>query len=153
MKPLREVKLNLPGKLYLHSMPGKEEPLVDCFQALEDASIDHIICLNPMDEIQEKSPNYAEAIKSKSLPCGLIHVPIGIGGVPEDTAPFLNRARDAAEKLKTGSNFLVHCKGGVGRTGTMASCIVAALNQPLSLVADAGGKAESEQQRLLISKL
>lgn len=153
MKPFRKVKLNLPGSLYLHSMPGKEESLPACFQALEEASMDYIICLNPMEEIQAKSPDYAEAILQKTLPCELIHFPIGIGGIPEDTEPFLNLARDAAEKLKNGSNFLVHCKGGVGRTGTMASCIVAALNQPLSLVTDAGGKAETEQQRELIASL
>jgi len=153
MKPLREVKLNLPGALYLHSMPGKEEPLSECFQALEGAAADYIICLNPMEEIQEKSPDYAEAIQNDSLPCGLIHCPIGIGGIPDDTDAFLNLARDVAEKLKTGTSFLVHCKGGVGRTGTMASCIVAALDQPLSLVTDAGGKAESEQQQTLISSL
>lgn len=153
MKPFRKVELNLPGSLYLHSMPGKEEPLPSCFQALEEASMDHIICLNPMEEIQAKSPDYAEAIRLQSLPCDLIHFPIGIGGIPEDTEPLLNLARDAAEKLKNGSNFLVHCKGGVGRTGTMASCIVAALNQPLSLVTDAGGKAETEQQQELISSL
>jgi hypothetical protein len=35
----------------------------------------------------------------------------------------------------------------------MASCIVAALNQPLSLITDAGGKAESEQQQALIASL
>ncbi|MDF7800699.1 protein-tyrosine phosphatase family protein [Pontiellaceae bacterium B1224] len=153
MKPLREVKLNLPGKLYLHSMPGKEEPLAECFQALEDASVDHVICLSPIEEVQDKSPKYAEAIQSNTLPCGLIHFPLGIGGVPEDTEPFLNLARDVAKQLESGSSFLVHCKGGVGRTGTMASCIVAAANQPLSLITDAGGKAETEEQQALIASL
>jgi protein tyrosine phosphatase len=153
MKPFRKVKLNLTGSLYLHSMPGKEESLSACFQALEEAPVDHIICLCPIEEIQEKSPDYAEAIRQKTLPCDLIHFPLGIGGIPEDTESFLNLARDAAEKLKNGSSILVHCKGGVGRTGTMASCIVAALNQPLSLITDAGGKAESEQQQALIASL
>lgn len=153
MQSFREVKLNLPGSLYLHSMPGKEESLPACFQALKKASVDCIICLNSMEEIQAKSPDYAEAILQQTLPCDLIHFPIGIGGIPEDTESFLNLARDAAEKLKTGSNVLVHCKGGVGRTGTMASCIVAALNQPLALVTDAGGKAESNEQRELIASL
>ncbi len=153
MKPLRKVELNLPGALYLHSMPGKDEPLSECFQALQDAGVDVIICLNPMEEIQEKSPDYAEAIRNQALPCSLIHFPIGNGGVPNDTEAFLQIARDAAEQLKNGSSFLVHCKGGVGRTGTLASCITAAAGRPLSLVTDAGGKAESEQQRKLIESL
>ncbi|WP_372793931.1 protein-tyrosine phosphatase family protein [Pontiella sp.] len=153
MKPLRKVELNLPGSLYLHSMPGKEEPLDVCFQALEEAAVDFIICLNPMEEIQAKSPDYAEAIRNNALPCGLIHFPIGNGGVPDDTEAFLNIAREAAEQLKNGASYLVHCKGGVGRTGTMASCITAAAGRPLSLVTDAGGKAESDQQRALIESL
>lgn len=153
MKPLREVKLNLPGSLYLHSMPGKEETLSECFLALKEAGVDHIICLNPMPEIEAKSPDYAEAIQNNDIPFGFIHFPLGDGGVPQDKAAFLDAARDAAQKLKTGTSFMVHCKGGVGRTGTMASCIVAALGQPLSLVTDAGGKAETDQQRELIASL
>ncbi|MDZ8119432.1 protein-tyrosine phosphatase family protein [Pontiella agarivorans] len=153
MNPLRKVKLDLPGALYLHSMPGKKEPLAECFQALEKASVDYIVCLNPMEEIQAKSPDYAEAVKNNTLPCGFIHFPIGNGGVPEDTKAFLNLARETAEQLKNGSSFMIHCKGGVGRTGTLASCIVAALGQSLTLVTDAGGKAESEQQRKLIASL
>ncbi|MDF7824251.1 protein-tyrosine phosphatase family protein [Pontiellaceae bacterium B12227] len=153
MQAFRKVKLKLPGSLYLHSMPGKEELLSTCFQALEEAAVDHIICLNPMEEIQARSPDYAKAIQSNTLPCGLIHFPLGDGGVPEDTEAFLNLARDVAEQLKAGTNFMVHCKGGVGRTGTMASCIVAALGQPLSRVSDAGGKAETEPQQQLIASL
>lgn len=153
MIPFRKVKLNLPGSLYLHSMPGKEEPLSDCLKALEEADVDHIVCLNPMAEIQAKSPDYAQAIKNNTLPLGLIHFPLGDGGVPEETETFLNLARDVAEQLKSGTSFMVHCKGGVGRTGTFASCVVATLGLPLSLVTDAGGKAETDQQRDLIATL
>ena len=153
MKPLRKVQLDLPGSLYLHSMPGKEEPLSECLAALKAASVDHIICLNPIPEIEAKSPEYAEAIRTRSLPLDLIHVPLGDGGVPEDEESFLKLAKDVAQQLKKGTSYMVHCKGGVGRTGTMASCIVAALGQSLSLVSDAGGKAETDQQRELIASL
>ncbi|QBG47958.1 hypothetical protein EGM51_11320 [Verrucomicrobia bacterium S94] len=92
-------------------------------------------------------------MQKNGIPFEFIHFPLGNGGVPEDTEAFLSLARDTAEQLKGGAGFLVHCKGGVGRTGTMASCIVAALNQPLSLVTDAGGKAETDRQRELIASL
>ena len=134
-------------------MPGKEEPLSACFQALEDADVDHIICLNPVSEIEAKSPDYATAIQTDALPLGLIHFPLGDGGVPQDTDAFLDLAKDVAAQLKNGTSFMVHCKGGVGRTGLMASCIVAALGLPLSRVTDAGGKAETDQQRALIASI
>ncbi len=153
MQPFRKVELETTGSLFLHSMPGRKEPLAACCEALETAKVQGIICLNPMAEIQEKSPDYAEAIMGKTLPCELIHCPIGDGGVPDDKEPFLELARQIADRLRQGENFLVHCKGGVGRTGTFASCVTAALGQPLSRVTDAGGKAETEQQRALIAEL
>ncbi|VGO16058.1 hypothetical protein PDESU_04648 [Pontiella desulfatans] len=153
MIPFRKVELETSGSLYLHSMPGKEEPLAECFQALEETSVDRIICLNRQDELDEKSPDYAKAIADGTLPCEHIHFPIGNFGVPEDREAFLTLAKEFAEQLKAGKNILVHCAGGVGRTGTLASCITTALNKPLSLVTAAGGKAETDQQRELIASL
>jgi protein tyrosine phosphatase len=153
MKPFRKVELETPGSLFLHSMPGKDETLATCFEALEEAKVQGIICLNPMDEIQKKSPDYAEAINAETLPCEWLHFPIGNGGVPNDKTAFLTLARQIADRLRNSENFLIHCKGGVGRTGTFASCVTAALGQPLSRVTDAGGKAETDQQKQLIAKL
>lgn len=153
MEDFRKVELETPGTLFLHSMPGRVEPLDTCWQALNDANVQGIICLNPMEEIKDKSPDYAEAIDTDSLPCELIHFPIGNFGVPEDKASFLKLAQTIATRLRNGENFLVHCKGGVGRTGTFASCVATALGQPLSRVTDAGGKAETEQQLQLIAEL
>ncbi len=153
MTDFRKVELETLGSLFLHSMPGRMEPLGTCCRALEEAGVAGIICLNPMDEVREKSPDYAEAIGAATLPCDWIHFPLGDGGVPNDKESFLKLARQIADRLRNGENFLVHCKGGVGRTGTFASCVTAALGQPLGRVTDAGGKAETEQQLQLIAEL
>ncbi|MEE9367772.1 MAG: protein-tyrosine phosphatase family protein [Pontiella sp.] len=153
MIDFRKVELEIPGTLLLHSMPGWMEPFEACFQELENASIQRIICLNPLKEVQDKSPEYAAAIRNETLPCEWVHFPIGNVGVPEDKKAFLELAEQTAEQLKHGENILVHCKGGVGRTGTFASGVTAALGQPLSRVTDAGGKAETDQQRALIAEL
>jgi protein tyrosine phosphatase (PTP) superfamily phosphohydrolase (DUF442 family) len=153
MHPFRKVELETRGSLFLHSMPGRMEPLAACCQALAEAKVQGIICLNPAEELQEKSPDYAEAIRMESLPCEWIHFPIGNFGVPDDKEAFLELAQHIAERLQNGDSFLVHCKGGVGRTGTFASCVAAALGQPLSRVTDAGGKAETDQQLQLIAQL
>lgn len=149
----RKVELETPGTLFLHSMPGLQEPFEICYQALEAASIQRIICLNPMEELQNKSPEYATAITNGTLPCELVQFPIGNFGVPQEKKPFMELVQQTAEQLKRGDNLLVHCAGGVGRTGTFASCVATALGQPLSRVTDAGGKAETDQQRQFIAEL
>lgn len=153
MTHFRKVELETPGSLFLHSMPGRMEPFDSCNQALKQASIQRIICLNTMEEVQAKSPAYAEAIQSKTLPCEWVHFPVGNLGVPEDKKAFLKLAKQTATQLQRGENILLHCTGGVGRTGTFASCVTAALGQPLSRVTDAGGKAETAPQRQLIAEL
>ena len=120
MPEFRKVELETPGTLFLHSMPGRLEPFDACCQALEKATIQRIICLNPMEEVQAKSPEYAAAICNETLPCEWVHFPIGNLGVPEDKEAFLKLAEQTAEQLKRGDNVLVHCTDGVGRTGTFA---------------------------------
>ena len=35
--------------------------------------------------------------------------------------------RNVADRLREGKNVVVHCRGGLGRTGTVAACVLVAL--------------------------
>ncbi len=38
--------------------------------------------------------------------------------------------RDIVERMRDGKNVIVHCRGGLGRTGTVAACALVALGHP-----------------------
>ncbi len=46
--------------------------------------------------------------------------------------------RNVVDRLRDGKNVIVHCRGGLGRTGTVAACVLVALgNHPADDVIDA----------------
>lgn len=142
------------GKLYLHSMPGRYEELSNSIQEIESLSIDQILSLAPLEEIENKSPEYAEAIKSNHLPCEYASYPITDYGVPEDRQEFALFVEDAAKRLQNKKRLLIHCSGGIGRTGTMACCILIALGLPEEdaerMVREAVSRPETSEQRSLV---
>ena len=39
------------------------------------------------------------------------------------------RIRDVVDRMRDGKNVVVHCRGGLGRTGTVAACVLVALGR------------------------
>ncbi len=37
--------------------------------------------------------------------------------------------QDVVQRLQSGQNVVVHCRGGLGRTGTVAACVLVALGR------------------------
>lgn len=65
-------------------------------------------------------------------------------GIPEEAESERYRAfvEDVVEHLRRGKNAVVHCRGGLGRTGTLAACVLAALGRhPANEAIDAVRKA------------
>jgi protein-tyrosine phosphatase len=111
-------------------MPGRREPVDAAFALIRDAGVDGIVCLNGLDEIRIKSPAYADAIEASRLPCALEMFPIPNLGVPADRDLFSNLAHRIAERLNRGEQVLIHCGLGIGRTGTLACCVLIAMGVP-----------------------
>ncbi|MCP4751803.1 MAG: hypothetical protein GY866_12990 [Proteobacteria bacterium] len=61
-----------------------------------------------------------EAIQACRLGWRQRMFPIPNFGVPSNRNAFLNLMEDLARQLRLGNNLLVHCGGGIGRTGTLA---------------------------------
>lgn len=147
---------DVPGTLYLHSMPGRREAFSAACAAIAANRVARVVCLAPLEEIREKSPEYARAIEA-GLPFQQVSHPIADYGIPADMKQFADLASSVASVLRHGENALVHCAAGIGRTGMMAIAILLALNVPLDdaqqRVRSAGSGAETPVQRAFIIAL
>jgi protein-tyrosine phosphatase len=150
-----ELPAVVPGRLLLHSMPGRYEALEGVWHQLRNEAVRAIVCLVEKDELDEKSPEYARALESGTVPCLVLPFEIPDRGVPEDWDGFWALAGGVAKRLQSGEAVLIHCAGGVGRTAMLAICVLLALGEPMvdarSVVSRAGSTIESAPQSQLIS--
>ena len=120
----------VPGSLYLSSMPGRYRSFDHDLAEAERLGVSTVLCLNPRDEIQYKSPHYHQALHDGSHGWRVVDHPIEDFRAPVRGDGFSSLVREIADELRTGTNVMLHCAGGIGRTGTVSSCILIALGLP-----------------------
>ncbi len=130
----RAVKLpdGVAGRLYLGSMPGRYEVFEEAWQAIIEHRIARVICLVPAEELQDKSPQYARALKERKTPWTHESFPIEDFEAPVNREAFRELAGKTARRLAEGETILVHCAAGIGRTGTFSVCVLLALGMTLA---------------------
>ena len=158
-------KVDLPshisGQLYLHSMPCRYESLDQFTQWLEDADINRIVCLVSEQELSEKSPIYATLVgdncfytKDQLWPMEQLTIPdFGIPvdtEHPESTQQYYQMIWNHTKSIEEGDNVLLHCAGGVGRTGMTAILLLRCLGlsslEASNLIEQAGSGPETDEQ-------
>lgn len=104
---------------------------------------------------QQNSCEYARALEAGTVPCSVLHFAIPDRGAPGNRDAFWALAGDVAKRLKSGEVVLIHCAGGVGRTATLAICVLLALgeavNEARHVVSRAGSTVETAPQSQLLS--
>jgi protein-tyrosine phosphatase len=85
----------------------------------------------------------------------VVPFPIKDGWVPEDPPAVLELVRSIEQRLDRGVNVLVHCRSGLGRTGTISACMLVASGVApdeaiASVRACRSGAIESEAQEQFV---
>lgn len=94
--------------------PGTRGELSEALEALREVGVSHVLCL---EEVHE----HAEAVREARLVAW--HFPIVDMDVPEraELARWCERVEQA---IAQGGRVAIHCKAGLGRTGTVAAALL-----------------------------
>ena len=122
-----------PGKKQSHALSGPWERDLDVdLEALRTWGAKHLVTLLEDHELAELQ---VEALPERAARLGLRwhHVPIVDGQAPDRTFEQRWRAVEPQllESLKKGAGVVIHCKGGLGRAGTVAARLQLALDPSL----------------------
>ena len=153
---LRPVLLppDVPGALWLSSMPGRFGPWSAFELEARRAGLALVVCLTPLQEAGELSPSYHSAVAQGSLPFRWLNLPMPNFGGPDDPQTFRREIGRIADELRRGDAVLLHCAAGLGRTGTAAACVLKALGLPegeaLERVRQAGSNPQNAKQSGLV---
>lgn len=145
-----ELPAGTPGRLWLQSMPGRLESWGGFLDEARLERLNLVVCLNPLEEVAQHSPAYHKAIAEGRLPFRWMHLPMRDFGLGSDPQAFRQGVEQLAHGLVLGDRALLHCTAGMGRTGTVAACVLKRLGlsaeQALAAVRAAGSNPQSALQ-------
>ena len=153
----RRVKLptGVPGVLWLSSMPGCNGSWATFQAQAAQANLAAVVCLTPRHEMTQMAPAYAAAVAAGTLPFRWQHLPMPNFGVPDDGPGLRREIEGIADALRRGEALLLHCAAGMGRTGTVAACVLKCLGldgqESLQRVHEAGSNPQNAQQSGLVN--
>jgi protein-tyrosine phosphatase len=116
-----ELPNTIPGRLYVHGMPGRYELLEEFLNEIARNKISCVVCLVSPDEIRQKSAAYA-VLLAGAVPWEHLAFPISHSGALIEHAPTL--LEKIVYRLRSGRNVLIHCDSGVGRAGAVAVAVL-----------------------------
>lgn len=121
--PGRPVSLSMCGK---HAIgPDPDAAIARCATASPDTPVT-VVCLVEEHEIAERYPDYLTWLRQRCAEGTAVWRPIH-----DLHAPDLDDARtlldDLVGRIDRGEHLLLHCAAGIGRTGTIAACVLVML--------------------------
>ena len=119
-----ELPDEIDGELFLHSMLGRNEPLELALNEISRKNIVKVVSLASIDEIRQKSSDYAQAIDENSLPFERVEFAIADYGVPKERDEFMNLAKEIADGISSKKNVTVLISGlGTSSIGPHVSAV------------------------------
>ncbi len=147
------------GRLGLTFLPGRRDRGRDLdkdIQTLKAQKVENVIALVTHDELQNYGvAQLMEAYAKNGINAQQVSV---VDGAPSSLKETNRLVRDIDESLRRGENTVVHCVGGLGRSGTLAATYLISLGLTASVaiqkVRDARSPRaiETERQRVFINK-
>jgi predicted protein tyrosine phosphatase len=139
------------GNLAIMAAPRLDEQLESIIQDWKDEGVDVIVSL--LEEFEIPNLMEAEMILSEEFGIEFFSYPIRDKTVPDAVAPFALIARRLADRIAAGKSVAIHCRAGIGRSTTLAACVLILLGIDggiaLDMIAAARGLEvpETEAQR------
>lgn len=125
------------GGLYLSQCPGKNLPrgrdgkpysrdLATDLRHFQSCGVSTVVCLLNQYELRTLGVDLRQyQTICGSLGLTLVEYPMVEMAAPEDLHTFESQvAARIAEGMVAGQSFLVHCRGGIGRSGLVAACVL-----------------------------
>ncbi|MEM6497164.1 MAG: dual specificity protein phosphatase family protein [Pseudomonadota bacterium] len=154
MHQIYRVKTNVSGQLHLMPAPPSAQLHSVC-QALAERNVHKLVSLLTDEDIAALDLT-GEPAAAEAQGIEFIHFPIVDFGLP-DPDEFRPEVARLCDALRAGENIAIHCRAGIGRTGTLASCILKGLGLPsdeaMARVAAARGTSipDTDVQRQFIT--
>lgn len=124
------------GKVGLTFAPGKWQPnaatgawdrdlAADVSRLSNHYSAEHLACLLEDHELTElRIVGIAQVCEAAGI--AFHRHPIADGGIPPDVPQFQRLVASIVQWSEAGENVVIHCKGGLGRAGTVGGCVLRA---------------------------
>ncbi len=132
------------GRVGLTVLPGRRDwrrNLADDLAVLRDEGITAVVCLVPHEELERYGvPNLLDAYLSVGIE--VLHLPV-LDQQGASAGQLLETTTWIAQRVSAGRSVLIHCVGGLGRSGMVAACYLlgcgASIDEALAAVRAARG--------------
>lgn len=139
------------GNLATMAAPRLDDQFENTILNWKDEGVDVVVSMLENSEI----PNLLNAERALCEEFGMefFSVPVRDKTVPDSVELFADVARQLAERIAGGQAVAIHCRAGIGRSTTMAACVLILLGvqgeDALDMIASARGLEvpETEAQR------
>ena len=137
---LSDDEVGTPGRLGMTFAPGMwagsvrgrwERDLAADMRALEKKHETNVL-VSLMEDHEYRGYRIPELLEQESIGnIEILRFAIEDVGVPREAESerFQTFVQDVVRRLEEDQNVVVHCRGGLGRTGTLAACVLVALGR------------------------